>query len=426
MILAAGVATASLFGLSPRSDGHLFAATNALHELSVGSLSPTIKVLSNGASVIVQTVPNSQAYSAQLFVRAGSAFQSTAQDGVFHLIEHLMFRSTDAQYKAEMSGSWMNATTYREFTCYSVNGPKESWKEGVRNLVKLVNSAQSLSLEALDTEKKVILEEIALQDLDAEAALDRSLWKAAYPNPPWNMRTSGTRESIRNIARDVIESAVSKHYVGANIILVVAGDLNGDEVLQESEDLSGLHKGNRAEVPPIPEPTAGRIVGQAPDGIARVGIGFFAPGIKDANYAAFRVAIECLTGRYGLLSDAGLRTSVFFGPSANGSLVTLIVSGKDDAEEVELSTLQTLRGAAKSLNELHFSNAKSVVLSKTRATFKSPESVAFRIGLGVTLGKTDFFATEGDLIEQVTIESVRQVLNSLQPENAVVMVWRKP
>lgn len=397
----------------------------AIVAMALSFTTPTVKVLDNGVTVIVQPIPNSRTYSMQLFVRAGSAHQQPGEEGVFHLIEHLVFRSSDAQYRAEMSGSWMNATTYREFTRFIATGPSESWREGLQNLVKLIGSAREISFEALVTETRVVIEEIALQDLDSESAMDRALWKAAYPNSTWSMRTSGERDFIERISRDSIEAAIAKHYTGANMVIVAAGHLRMEEVLAECERLAGFPPGERSNIPLIPEIVPERSVSKTPDGIARVGFGFAAPGINNANYPAFRIAMEALAGRYGLLADAGLRTIMFFGPSEKASLATLVLSGKDEAEDIEKSALQTLRAAATSLTELHFSSAKAIVLSEIRAASKIPDRAAFRIGIGTIFGKPDFFSSEVEAIEHVTIESVKQALEALQPERATVIVWSK-
>jgi predicted Zn-dependent peptidase len=386
---------------------------------------PTVRVLDNGTTVFVQAMPGAKTYSAQLFVRAGSTYQKAGEEGVFHLIEHLVFRSSDAQYRAELTGSWMNATTYREFTRYVVMGPSESWKDGLKCLVRLATSVRDVSFESLNTESRVVIEEIALQDLDHEADMDRALWKVVFPSSAWAMRTSGEPASIARMGRSELESAIAKHYTGTNIVIVVAGDVQTEEALEVCEELSRFPRGDHANLPTIPAANAGRSVAKSPAGVARVGLGFVAPGIHDANYAAFRVAIEALAGRYGLLTDAGLRTSVFFGPSEKGWLATFVLSGNDQPEEIERTAMQTLRAAATSLTDLHFSSAKAIVLSEIRAASRAPEKAAFRLGLGAIFGKPDFFASEAETTENVTIESVKQVLETLTPENATVIVWSK-
>lgn len=388
---------------------------------------PDIKVLGNGMIVMVQPMPEARAYAAQLFVRGGSAYETPQTEGAFHLIEHLAFLTGPGTYshEAESSGSWMNATTFREFTRYVVSGPAAGWEKGLRSLVSLALRTGVPDAQ-FDREKRVVLEEIALQDLDPDTSADRAVWAAAFPGSGWGHRTSGGARGVQGLSADSLEQIRQQHYTGTNMVLVVTGNVSPERVHAECVPLGKLPQGNRMVLPPLPRPEATRITADAPVGGARIGIGFSAGGIRADDYSATLLAAEVLAGKHGLLANQGLNARVFFGPSEAGSLLTIVVSGPEDHLDLERLVLQTVRSAPDALEELVLSNARAVLRAQLLARARSPASHGFQLGVGALMREVQFASQELAHLEKVTYCEVVGALKRLDPTNAIVAVWRKP
>jgi predicted Zn-dependent peptidase len=387
---------------------------------------PAIHTLSNGATVCLYPETNSKGYAAQILVRSGSAYQSAETDGVHHLIEHLLFLAGNGeiQVAAEANGSWMNGTTFREVSRFYVAGPASSWEAGLSQLVKLIASAR-ISEDNLSKEKRVVLEEIAIQDLDPDSAMDRELWSKAFGKSPWAMRTSGSLAGIERISFEQASEALKDHYAGENIVLVVTGSFDPEGALRIASHLNELPRGKRMSPPSFPAIAFGRTAATSPYDTERVGFGFFAPGIGSSNYSAVRIAIETIAGRYGFFSDSELVSRVHFGPSESGSLLTVSVSGKKAATEIEKEAIELLRAAPTALTHERYRNAKSAVLANVKATQRQPSSIGFQVGLGVQFGDPQFGTKELERVEAVTHEQVVDALRLFSPENAVVLIWSK-
>ncbi|HET6645592.1 MAG TPA: insulinase family protein, partial [Fimbriimonadales bacterium] len=65
----------------------------------------------NGMAVVAIPISDAKTFSAQLFVRSGSAFEGRSNSGLHHLLEHMLFRGGAADRVAESAGSFLNATT---------------------------------------------------------------------------------------------------------------------------------------------------------------------------------------------------------------------------------------------------------------------------------------------------------------------------
>lgn len=402
----------------------MIAATAAIL-LAIPS-TPAIHTLSNGATICLVPEQNSNGYAAQILVRSGSAYQSVETDGVHHLIEHLLFRpgNGEIQATAESNGSWMNGTTFREVSRFYVAGPASNWREGLNQLIKLIAS-KGISEDKLSIEKRIILEEIAIQDLDPDSAMDRELWSKAFGESPWALRTSGSPSGIERLSFEEVKTALNDHYTGENIVLVVTGSFDPTGALQIAEQLNALPRGKRMSPPSFPDIEFGRTAATSSYDTERVGFGFLAPGIGGINYSAVRIAIESIAGRYGTIADSQLVSRVFFGPSESGSLLTISISGQKPAIEIEKEVKEMLRAAPTALTQERFRNAKSAVLANVRATQRLPSAIGFQLGLGILFGDPQFGTKELERVDAVTQEEVVEALRLFSPENAVVLIWSK-
>src|SRR5207302_1278749 len=75
----------------------------------------------------------------------------------------------------------------------------------------------------LESEKKVVFEEMNLTEDDPERFLTRRLTEAAYVAHPYGRPILGTRELVRSLTRDTLNAYYTKHYVPGNMVLVVVG-----------------------------------------------------------------------------------------------------------------------------------------------------------------------------------------------------------
>src|SRR5512144_2390564 len=81
-------------------------------------------VLHNGIRVITQHIPHAHSVSIGIWVASGSRNESPSQNGIAHVIEHLMFKGTSSRSSLDIAreidsvGGVLNAFTGREFVCY--------------------------------------------------------------------------------------------------------------------------------------------------------------------------------------------------------------------------------------------------------------------------------------------------------------------
>src|SRR6266513_1452971 len=161
--------------------------------------------LANGLDIIAEVNPDSHSFAAGLFVKTGSRDEDVAINGVSHFLEHMMFKGSDKYTWEDVNrifdemGARYNAFTSQEMTAYYANVLPEFTEQAVEHLAHLLRP--SIRVEDFTTEKKVILEEIAMYLDDPGHRLYEQLMEIHFANHPLAMSVLGSPESIQKLTR---------------------------------------------------------------------------------------------------------------------------------------------------------------------------------------------------------------------------------
>jgi predicted Zn-dependent peptidase len=124
------------------------------------------KQLPNGLDIVAEENADSHSFAAGLFVKTGSRDEDASINGVSHFLEHMMFKGSqkltweDVNRIFDELGARYNAFTSQEMTAYYANVLPEFTERIIEHLAHLLRPA--IRSSDFDTEKKVILEEIAM------------------------------------------------------------------------------------------------------------------------------------------------------------------------------------------------------------------------------------------------------------------------
>src|SRR5207245_8429566 len=106
----------------------------------------------------------------------------------------------------------------------------------------------------LESEKKVVFEEMNLTEDDPERFLTRRLTEAAYARHPYGRPLLGTRELVGALTRDTLNAYYKKHYVPANMVLVVVGAVTPAQARAVAAEAFGRPTGPAPARPSAPPP----------------------------------------------------------------------------------------------------------------------------------------------------------------------------
>jgi predicted Zn-dependent peptidase len=199
--------------------------------------------LPNGMEIVAETNPDSYSFAAGLFVKTGSRDEDAKVNGVSHFLEHMMFKGSEKYTWEDVNrifdeiGARYNAFTTQEMTAYYANVLPEFTERAMEHLSHLLRP--EIRTADFDTEKKVILEEIAMYLDDPGHRLYEKLMEVHFGNHPLSMSVLGTADSIAALKRDDMAEYFKQRYGPGNMVLSVTGRLNFDEVLELADKYMG-------------------------------------------------------------------------------------------------------------------------------------------------------------------------------------------
>src|SRR5262249_34966953 len=235
--------------------------TTATTPRAPAAATPTRQVLSNGVVLISQEQRASDVVAVQLWLRVGGRDEAPAELGLSHYLEHMLFKGTPTRppgsIDAELEGLGgnSNAFTSYHFTHFDVVVPSSALRAAAELLADIAVNASFVPAE-LESEKKVVFEEMNLTEDDPERYLQRRLTEVAYQGHPYGRPILGTRELVRDLTRDTLNAYYKKRYVPANMVVVVVGAVTAAQARAVADDtfgrLTGPEPPRRVAAPPKP------------------------------------------------------------------------------------------------------------------------------------------------------------------------------
>lgn len=224
-----------------------YALTSALIALSSPAFAAEVShyELDNGMEVVVLEDHRAPVVAHTVWYKIGAADEPQGKSGIAHFLEHLMFKGTDDLKAGELSetvtrnGGSDNAFTSWDYTAYYQRVAADRL-----GLMMQMEADRMRDLEMTEddvtTERQVILEERNQRTDNDPGALFREQTSAAqYLNHPYGIPIIGWRQEMEQLSRDDAFNFYHRYYAPNNAILVVAGDVDPEEVHQLAEKWYG-------------------------------------------------------------------------------------------------------------------------------------------------------------------------------------------
>ena len=222
-------------------------------------------VLPGGVRVLTETVPGVRSVTLGCWVGVGSRDEAPGYLGATHFLEHLLFKGTTRRSALDIAvafdevGGESNAVTGKEHTCYFARVIDEDLPLAADVITDMVTSA-TISLDDVESERGVILEELAMNDDDPSDVVHERFAEAVLGLHPLGRPIGGTPASIAEIDRDHVVRHFREHYVGPGLVFTAAGSLDHDllcRIIADELARDGVRLG------PDADPTPRRIGGLA-------------------------------------------------------------------------------------------------------------------------------------------------------------------
>jgi predicted Zn-dependent peptidase len=196
--------------------------------------------LSNGLQIIGQPMPDFESVAVSYYVRTGSRDEPDPSiAGVSHFLEHMVFKGTKTLDWQEITlafnkiGAELNAFTSHEATVYYARVLGEYLDRAVELLSDMMYPR--LAESDFETEKEVIVNEIARSEDQPYNATYRRMMQTYFGSHPLGHDVLGTPESIRNMRVEQMRAYWNNRYAANNMILSVAGNFSWEHIVELAE-----------------------------------------------------------------------------------------------------------------------------------------------------------------------------------------------
>ena len=205
----------------------------------------TISTLPNGLQIVVIPDRRTPVVTHMIWYRVGSADETPGKSGLAHFLEHLMFKGTTKHPEGEFSktvirlGGQENAFTSTDYTGYFQRVPRDRLAT-VMEFEADRMTGLTLKDENVLPERDVVLEEYNMRVANSpDARLSEQIMAALYLNHPYGRPVIGWKHEIEKLDRKDALAFYKRFYAPNNAILVVAGDVEPDEVRKLAEATYG-------------------------------------------------------------------------------------------------------------------------------------------------------------------------------------------
>ena len=228
----------------------------------------------SGLRIVTEEVSTSRSAAVGIWANVGSRDEVKSVAGASHFLEHLLFKGTKRRTALEISssieavGGEMNAFTGQEYTCFYARVIDNDLPLAVDVVTDLITSS-TFTAEDVDSERTVVLSEIAVRDDDPSDYIHELYLDTVYGDSPIGRSILGTVDSINKMPRNSIYNYYKKHYQPENLVVSVAGNVKHKKVVKLVEE--ALARDNFLDAPPKKHQTRIATPVKTP-GLGKVGI----------------------------------------------------------------------------------------------------------------------------------------------------------
>ncbi|MFI3328576.1 MAG: pitrilysin family protein [Rikenellaceae bacterium] len=405
------------------------------------------RVLQNGLRVIVGRDRSSKLAAVNLLYCVGARDEDPAQTGFAHLFEHLMFKGTERfpsfDYEVQIASGRNNAFTNNDYTDYYIALPKVSLATALALEADRMRGLR-LTIDALETEKKVVAEEYKQRYLNQPYGdLMMILRDMCYKVHPYRWATIGLSiDHVMSATMEQVTQFYDKFYRPSNCILSVVADYDEEQLFAMCEEHFGniedkpLSAAERA-IPAEPLQTEARRVDVERDVPATyIAVAFPIGNRVSRDFFTADLVSDLLAGG----DSARLYQKFVKGESIFASVNAYVTGDVDpglfvfSAQLLPETTIEQAETAIwQQIAELKSEDADSYELEKVKNKFEASTlfgeinvmNKAMNMGFYKMLGEIELINKEVEIYQSIDTEQIKDfAARNFTPERSNTLIYR--
>jgi len=194
-------------------------------------------ILPSGVRVLTETVPGAASASVSFSVAVGSRDETNNHFGSTHFLEHLLFKGTSKRTALDIAvafdsvGGSSNASTGKEHTSYYARVQDKALPIAVDVIGDMLTSSLIDPVE-FESERTVILEELAMNDDDPEDVAHEAFFEAVLGDHPLGRPIGGTPQTITDVSREAVWEHYKASYRPQDLVVAAAGGVDHNQLIE--------------------------------------------------------------------------------------------------------------------------------------------------------------------------------------------------
>lgn len=393
-------------------------------------------VLDNGMTILTDNMPSLETAAMGVWVKSGSRSERQNEHGISHLLEHMAFKGTTTRSSKDIAeaienvGGELNAATSVEHTGYFARVLKDDVALAADLLSDILQNSVFEANE-LQREQHVIVQEIGASRDDPDDQVFDMFQAAAYPDQAMGRTILGTAESVGGFKPDDLRTYMDRNYVGDQMILVAAGNVDHDALVDLAADrFSGLKSSGS------PEPTKANYIGGDTRSTSdheqvHMVIGLEGRAYNTNGYYAAQVLSRILGGGMSsrlfqeVREKRGLCYSVYsfhWAFADSGIFGVAASTGADEISELVPVVLEELAKAALTITEDEVVRVRNQIRAGLLMSLESPSSRAGQLARQQILwGRPIPLQETVDRISAITADRVKKIAGEILDSNKLTV-----
>jgi zinc protease len=404
----------------------------------------------NGLQVLIRPDHSAPVVTFNVVYHVGSRNEVTGTTGSTHLLEHLMFKGSDAyndakgnsvkQYLEKVGGSF-NATTAVDRTNYFATVASNSLDDYMA-----IEADRMRNLWLHDADKKaemtVVRNEYERGKNDPTTFLMEEVTAAAYQALPYHHPTIGWKSDIETVDTENLRAFYDTFYWPNNATAILVGDIDKQAALAMIRKYYGQYSQSSKAIPAVyteePEQTGPRrVIVKMPGQLGTVVIAHKVPNGRDVDTTAALALLDSILSDgnnsrfYKALVDTGLSVGAFsFGGGHHDLSLHMLMASlspgvqHDKVEKAVLAEIERVKKDGVTAEEV----ASAARRHRVEVAFArdGTSKVAFTLGEFVATGDWALYVTMEDSVARVTPADVQRVARKYFNEDQSTTGWYVP
>jgi predicted Zn-dependent peptidase len=358
-----------------------------------------ITTLPNGMRVASEFLAGVESVAVAVSVGTGARYESEAENGISHLLEHMAFKGTKTRSARDIAeifdaiGGQLNAYTSMELTVYYAKVLKQDVTLAVDVLADIMQNS-TFTEDELTREKEVIIQEIAMHHDTPDDLIVDYFDGTAFANQPLGRSILSTAEKVASYSSDDLRNYMAAHYRPQRMVITAAGNIDHTDFVTLVEQFFTMPKVKDGKSFETAKYIGGDNRVTADFEQLHLLIGLPAVSMHSPDYYTLQLYTTLLGGGMSsrlfqeVREKRGLAYTVYAMASAYedmGIMSVYAAAAPDKASELSAVLCEQIAGMKNDISDIEISRAKNQQKAELLMARENPQTVATWIGRHILL-----------------------------------------